>query len=394
MMGDGSSSLNPQNRLANDDCYYWDYLQLGKILDSQDLRSASSDSDRGCHDEMLFIIVHQTFELWFKQILWELEDCFSIFGKGHMETKDCVRVLHHLHRVSTILQLAVHQFDVLETMTPRDFMDFRDFLFPASGFQSVQYRILECKLGIDAETRKRYQSSKLYDKLTDEHQKIIKSAENTGSLFEAVQEWLERIPFLEIGEYTFLEEYRQAVVCMFDEDLEVLNKFQTEDPSYEAAVNRNRKGLEEFISLFSKEKHEMMIEKGLKRLSFRATQAALLITLYQDEPVFFIPYQLLQKLIDLDEFMTMWRYRHMLMVQRMIGTKLGTGGSSGYGYLKSMVERSKVFRDLSNLASYVVRTSAIPPLPDSMRFNLEEHLKEEVRKAGLSKKKKHNESIQ
>src|SRR5882672_8471051 len=107
--------------------YYWSYLDLDTLLSAQKPRSKA-------HDEMLFIVVHQAFELWFKQVLTELDTILEVMGGEVVEEKEMGTVLSHLNRITAIQRLLVDQIDVLETMTPLDFLDFRDLLIPASGF--------------------------------------------------------------------------------------------------------------------------------------------------------------------------------------------------------------------------------------------------------------------
>lgn len=109
-----------------------------------------------------------------------------------------------------------------------------------------------------------------------------------------------------------------------------------------------------FDSIINPDLHERLVKRGDRRLSHRAIQAALLITLYQDEPMLSMPHRLLQVLQDVDEHMTLWRYRHALMVHRMLGVKIGTGGSSGYHYLRSTAARHKIFGDLFNLSTFLI----------------------------------------
>ena len=103
--------------------------------------------------------------------------------------------------------------------------------------------------------------------------------------------------------------------------------------------------------------------EGRRRLSHRATRAALFIHLYRDQPILHLPFRFLTLLVDVDELLATWRYRHALMVHRMIGTKIGTGGSSGHRYLLATVERNKVFTDLYDLSTFLISRSALPPLP-------------------------------
>ena len=118
--------------------YYQEYLNLKKILNSQHL--ISKDYGNPAHDEMLFIIIHQIYELWFKQILFELDSVIEIFSKDEIQESHIGTSVSRLDRIIEIQKILIDQIHVLETMTPMDFLDFRDFLIPASGFQSVQFR--------------------------------------------------------------------------------------------------------------------------------------------------------------------------------------------------------------------------------------------------------------
>src|SRR5258708_15955666 len=137
----GSSMSSPDA-----DFYYADYLKLPALLAAQQPESVRHG--KPAHDEMLFIIVHQTYELWFKQILHELDRIQVDFGGDVVEDEYLGRIVHGLERINEILKLLIQQLEVLETMTPLDFLDFRDFLFPASGFQSAQFRLIEIRLGL------------------------------------------------------------------------------------------------------------------------------------------------------------------------------------------------------------------------------------------------------
>eukprot|EP00964_Phaeocystis_antarctica_P138782 scaffold103437_cov69-Phaeocystis_antarctica.AAC.4 len=129
--------------------YYHSYLQLDQLLSSTRLLSAPASPDpatlaernlQGAHDEHLFIIIHQTYELWFKQILWELDSVVVLFDADYIPEASVGLATGRLHRISEILRILVDQLTVLETMSPMQFLDFRDHLFPASGFQSLQWR--------------------------------------------------------------------------------------------------------------------------------------------------------------------------------------------------------------------------------------------------------------
>ena len=157
--------------------YYADYLQLEKITEAQDPESFKEGREPA-HDEMLFIIIHQAYELWFKQVLFEVNSVIEIMNKPVVNdnSPEMQTVVHRLKRVVTILKVLVQQIDIMETMTPMDFLDFRDMLRPASGFQSYQFKVLEAKLGLKFEHRhgQHYYTSQL----KEADVAIIKDAES------------------------------------------------------------------------------------------------------------------------------------------------------------------------------------------------------------------------
>ena len=356
--------------------YYHSYLQLDKVLDAQQTMSglAGVGDGKGAHDEHLFIVIHQVYELWFKQILHELNDVVKIFSQPEVRDPQMGTVIHRLRRCTEIQRVLVDQLTVLETMTPLDFLDFRDYLFPASGFQSMQFRKIENILGLDPKSRMRYSGKHYCAYLKEDHADTIKELEKQSSLFDLVEKWLERTPFVAMDEYNFWENYSEAIKVMLRRDREVIEK-QAEDHGLSeeekaaqlASVDVTAK---HYDSLLNEEEYEKLRKRGDRRISFGAMKAALLITLYQDEPMLHLPFQVLQLLMDIDEYFTTWRYRHALMVHRMIGIKLGTGGSSGYAYLRATAQRHKIFGDFFNLSTFIIPRSFLPPLPKNMKRRL------------------------
>src|SRR5688572_11567874 len=197
------------------DVYYGEYLQLDKILDAQ---HPESDKEKiEAHDEMLFIIIHQAYDLWFKQIIYELKSIHGIFSKESINDNapDLYKVVHRLKRISMILDVAVHQISVMESMTPLDFLDFRNLLRPASGFQSIQFKTMEAMLGLKLEHRfgKEYYLSQL----KEEDKSLIRSIEENSSVIEEINKWLDRMPYpgensFKVGdnELSFWDAYRKA----------------------------------------------------------------------------------------------------------------------------------------------------------------------------------------
>lgn len=351
--------------------YYSDYLDLDSLLGSQQPKSLEYTGELA-HDEMLFIIVHQAYELWFKQILHELHSVLAIFEPDYVDEKDVGVAVQRLQRIIEIQKLLIDQLGILETMTPLDFLEFRDYLIPASGFQSYQFRLLENKLGLKPDERKPFEKSAYYSRLSQEHQKLILDSEKGDNLFELVEKWLERTPFLQFEEFDFWHSYQNAVNAMLERDrASVENNPTLSDSEKEQELKEFAETEKSFAALFDKEKHDRLIEKGARRLSHRATQAALLIKLFREEPILHTPFRLLTALIDIDELLTSWRYRHALMVQRMIGSKIGTGGSSGHQYLKVTADSHKIFSDFTNLSTFLIPRSQLPELPKELKRNLD-----------------------
>ncbi len=247
---------------------YASYLALDEVLTAQRPRSAE-------HDEMLFIVIHQVYELWFKQLLHEL---------GHLQTKleagETTHSLHTLRRALTIFKVVVAQIDVLETMTPRQFTSFRERLDASSGFQSAQFRRLEALLG-----RRDSRVLSAYREGTAERAAIM-AAMSKPSLYDSFLRYL--------GAHGY-----QIPAEILDRDVS-----QPAEPS-------------------------------------KDVQQALLAVYHDDQG----PAQVAERMVDLDEGLQEWRYRHVKMVERTIGDKSGTGGSSGAAYLRGTTF-TPVFPDL------------------------------------------------
>jgi tryptophan 2,3-dioxygenase len=248
---------------------YYSYLRLEELLA---LQTPVSDGE---HDELLFIIVHQVYELWFKELLHELDRMQVLLEQG-----DDARARHTLKRILTILKVLVHQLDILETMTPLEFLSFRDRLESGSGFQSYQFRAFEFGLG-----QKR------------------RSAVDHYPVGTPVRTWLE-------------QRFRQP--SLWDAFLHYLARAGHPVP---------REQLERDV------REPVTASPELQRL---------LIELYRrHEDV----RELCERLVDLDEGVQEWRYRHVKMVERTIGLRTGTGGTAGAEYLRTTVGR-QAFPDL------------------------------------------------
>jgi tryptophan 2,3-dioxygenase len=248
---------------------YGSYLKIDELLSLQQPRSAGPE-----HDEMLFIIIHQVYELWFKELLHEFDHVM-----GLLEADESHRAQHTLKRILTILKVMVAQLDILETMTPLEFLSFRERLDAASGFQSDQFRQIEFLLGVKSEH-------------------AIQRFESASRARAALQR-------------------RYTAPTLWDAFLRYLAREKYEVP----AANLERTATDPVAP--SPAVQQILVDVYRRD---RRTRVG-------------------ERLVDLDEGVQEWRYRHVKMVERTIGTRTGTGGSAGAAYLRETIGRP-VFPDL------------------------------------------------
>ena len=345
--------------------YYGDYLQLSKILNAQAPESEKYGDI--AHDETLFIIIHQTYELWFKQILHEIGSVQKLMGQEFIPSTDLSVINARIERVNTIQEILVNQIHIMETMTTLDFMEFRDFLVPASGFQSLQFRLIEASLGIKPEHRMEIEKQFFNSRLSAADRKTLEETEAKTSVLELLEAWLSRMPFSHFDGYDFWGEYSRAVDRMLKEDHEIISTNPALDDRVRAMELKNLELTREtFSTLLDTQKFNEWKKAGKVRLSQRAMLSAVFIYLYRDYPALQMPFRILNSLVAVDEKFTTWRYRHAIMVQRILGTKIGTGGSSGHEYLKSTTERNRAFLDFFNLATFLIPKKMMPKLPKTI----------------------------
>ncbi|MBX3416314.1 MAG: hypothetical protein KF851_01825 [Pirellulaceae bacterium] len=341
---------------------YSEYLQLDQLLATQTLESARYG--KPAHDELLFIITHQAYELWFKQIVFELESVVDIFDNSTVEDREMGQIIGWLTRITKIQTILLQQIDVIETMTPLDFLDFRDLLVPASGFQSIQFKQIEIMLGIRREQRTPADRDFFHSRLSEAEQSQLLALEARPSLLDLTDAWLQRMPFLNFGQFEFWREYETAVELMLESDRNIiaLNPALSEEHrAWQLAAIETAK--QRFASALEEERYNELRQAGEFRLTHQGFLAALFINLYRDEPMMYLPYRYLTLLLEIDQNFTNWRSRHALMVQRMLGRKIGTGGSSGHEYLSQTTEKNRVFLDLFALSTFLLPRSALPSLP-------------------------------
>jgi tryptophan 2,3-dioxygenase len=355
--------------MFNDKMNYHDYLQLDQLLSCQ--KPESAVRGRAAHDEMLFIIVHQVYELWFKQILTELDSVLAIFNKDHVDDRLMDLIVARLQRIVEIEKHMVDQIRIMETMTPLDFLEFRDLLIPASGFQSQQFRMVETRLGLRRAERLQYNQKDFDSVLKPEQRTGMTAIEKEPTLFDRVEKWLERTPFLKMQNFDFFQAYKKTVEESLTNDLAIIHGNPALGPQERERNEKILRGsLDSFHALFDEKKYAEAKTRGEWRLSYKSVHATLFIQLYRDQPALQLPFRLITALQDMDEWFTTWRQRHALMVKRMLGGKVGTGGSSGSQYLAEAADKHKVFGDFFQLTTFFVPRSKLPALPKAVEKEL------------------------
>lgn len=359
---------------------YGNYLRLPELLSCQEPPSRQEGEVCGptrphAHpDELLFIVVHQVFELWFKQLLFELRRFRDLLGQPELpesqrrvEERTIPQLVELLGRSNEILRLCHDQFTVLETMPSTQFLAFRDELGNASGFQSVQFREFEVLMGLSREHRERALADdpKLrsiamgFEGYLEEHDRArIQRAEEEMSLSDAVLDWLARTPVEELFP-GFADAFLDAHARYGQEQLERLaaNPSLAQD-AIDQARKRTELGLEGLRQYLQPE-HPRTRDA---RLGF------LFMTSYRTQPLLRAPSTLVEALIELEERVRLFRYRHARMVERMIGRRVGTGGSAGVEYLDRTAVHYRLFEGLLEGRSYLLDPARLPLPPDESQL--------------------------
>ena len=352
--------------------HYHDYLELDKVLEAQTPKSGTQGR-KPSSDEMLFIITHQSFELWFKQIHHELDFIQEAFAKPTLADEALSLAHLRLERICSIYELMIAQFDVLMTMTPLDFLDFRDELVPASGFQSVQFRHLDARLGVKDVREEIASGLPALAATKARHMKRLSEEVEKPSLAEQMNAWLERFKFINVDQFDFETQYRVAVEDHFAKERAILLKTHADhSEALKAQLASLDRSLAAFHTIFSDESYRELAEKHGFNLSRRGLVAAIFITLYSEQPLLQLPWRFLKTSQKLNTLMSAWKSKHLAMVRMMIGTRMGTGGSTGEIFLKQSLYQKQVFQEMAFLASFLLPRSCIPKLPkpvcEQLRF--------------------------
>ncbi len=356
---------------------YWDYLKVDRLLSLQD--GLDGDDSKLIPDELHFIIVHQVLELWFKLTLRELREARDHLASPQVPEEKIPYVVHHLRRASTIFELAVEHFKVMETLTPQDFLAFRDKLIPASGFQSFQLREVEIVLGFDETRRVTYGGKDPMEHIRHlaEHSPAgelawgrIQAARQELTLKTAVHDWLYRTPIMgsspgDAGDDavidSFVGDYLQRLRDANKGKAKRLAAALNEDPKpFAARIAEQESAAEQFLMAQD-------APEGERRKLKRIRAGALFIESYRQLPLLAWPRLLTDTAVELEEQLVLFRTRHARMVERIIGRRVGTGGSSGVDYL-DQTTRYRIFDELWAVRTILLPEQELPPLQNGDRY--------------------------
>lgn len=353
---------------------YWDYLHLDQLLGLQG--GLEGDDSQLLADELHFIVVHQSFELWFKLLLRELRLARDHLGQPKVDEETIPHVVQHLRRINTVLRHAVNQFEVMETLTPQGFLDFRDKLVPSSGFQSFQMREVEILMGLEDAQRIKYGD---VDPIRHLHEVAhdtpagrlatarIAAVRAERTVLSVLNDWLYRAPIQgstpgDPGDPEVVGAFVESYLARMDEHHEsnltrLLDTLEVSDPE---GMRTKFAAIREDARTFL---HATAVPEPERARTQRIRAAALFIESYRQLPLLSWPRLLLDLVVEMEEQLVLWRHRHVRMVERTIGRRVGTGGSGGVDYLEK-TGRYRVFRDLWAIRTLLLPTARLPELED------------------------------
>jgi tryptophan 2,3-dioxygenase len=368
---------------------YWDYIRVDDLLALQG--GVERDESLVENDEAVFIVVHQVYELWFKLMLRELSSARDLLKLSPVPDERLANAVRTLRRVVTILRQAISHFDVVETLTTRDFLAFRDRLIPASGFQSAQLRELEILLGLDDADRIHLgREGSWLEALKDTggghstaHERVLKRLDDRPTLREVLHEWLFRTPIdgsspEDPDDVDAVQGFLAAFLRAHEGEAESRLAHAAGQGTTPGDVERLRKRYQGEIAAARAFLHAEDVvgpttatfdPSAERRRQTRIRAALVFIESYRELPLLAWPRELVDTVLEVEQHFVMYRQRHARMVERVIGRRTGTGGSAGVDYLDATASY-RVFRNFWAVRTLLLREAVLPPLahPETYEF--------------------------
>ena len=348
---------------------YWDYVKVEALLGLQGGNERDESKLSGA--EVVFITVHQVYELWFKLVLREMVALRDLFKRPRVPEPDLARAARGLERITRIFRVATQHWEVVETLSTRDYLEFREKLFPASGFQSAQLREIEILMGLADADRVGLATGGAYLKALKDPggaaspalARVEARRKDGPTLSPALDGWLARTPVNgstpdKPGDAAvvdaFLEDYATALEAQVARSAKALGAASADDERF----RREREAARAFL-----------FPDDPKKRRIRA--AILFIEGYPELPLLAWPHEVLARVVEVEQAFLIFRQRHARMVERVIGRRVGTGGSSGLDYLEKTAIAYRVFGDLWTARTFLVQAAALPPLKDRRPYEFQ-----------------------
>ncbi len=369
--------------MTNDDASpitYWDYINTPELLSLQG--GVDGDESKLSQEEVVFITVHQVFELWFKLMLRDLTVARDLFAQEHVPDDQMAGACRLLRRLKLTLEQGTKHFDLVETITTRDYLEFRDKLFPANGGQSVQFREVEVLLGLDESERIPYVTGGKFDDVLSEldgragwsMRRLRERQADTPTFKDALLSWLYRTPIdgsrpgdddddaaVETFIETFLE-HRRSALADLSERVVAMAPSPAEAEDLRARYASEIESAESFLRARD-------IDDATERLHTRRIRAAaLFIESYRELPLLAMPRDVVDGVLAVEHAFLVLRQRHARMAEWVIGRRVGTGGSSGVDYLDNAALSQRVFQDLWTVRMLLVRRDSLPDPKNAEKY--------------------------
>ncbi|KAH9600350.1 Tryptophan 2 [Trypanosoma melophagium] len=352
--------------LKNEPTHYSSYLGIDVLTQLQDGVASCKPGGRGLihHEELTFIITHQVFELWFKLMIEDLRisrECLKNISLLDLTNTPRImqKAIRYINRAEAIFHHSVGAFGILETMHPSEFLEFRDYLVPASGFQSVAFRTLEQILGVPNATRCLVNDASVFSYLREEEQQVLEREALEPSLSSLVLDLFASVAVPP----DFVEVYLRTTRRVQEEQQYGIARARRGEAKSERLVDAAVASMASLLMDPAAWTDGVVLPDDEAREKFtRAVRGALFVLSYRSEDNCVHAAALLDALVALEEGMLLWRGRHAHMAERMIGRRGGTGGTtSGVEYL-DVTRRYRIFHALWLVRKMLIRPSALPPL--------------------------------
>ncbi|MEM9405647.1 MAG: tryptophan 2,3-dioxygenase family protein [Acidobacteriota bacterium] len=371
-MSDGKRGESETDEERPKPVTYWNYVKVEELLALQN-GVAESEESLG-NDEVLFITIHQIDELWFKLLLRELQATRDFFAQKYVPDTALGAAVRGFARMSEILRHAASHFSLMETMTTRDYMGFRDKLYPASGFQSAQLREIEILMGLSRDERIPLGHETYMQALrhpdgseSDAYRRVQARLDDPPSLNEALLAWLARTPIEgsepdDDGDDEVVTEFVEKYLASQKREMESLAEraisFALTAEDEQRLADRYRRETQSARDHMTAQD----VPEEERFLTMRTRAAILFIESYREHPLLAWPRAVVDAAVTLEQSFIVFRQRHARMVERLIGNRTGTGGSAGVQYLDRTALEYRVFKELWATRTLLLRKDALPEI--------------------------------